>query len=94
MYFLLSNNILYDKLNLYLNNIVSIISHMEDQEELQAKLAEYRSEHEALDTMIERALASDQPINLFHMQQLKKKKLWLKDMIKKIESALIDDIIA
>ena len=67
---------------------------MEDQEELQLKLAEYRSEHSALDDMIERALASDQPINLFHMQQLKKKKLWLKDMINKIESDLIDDIIA
>ena len=67
---------------------------MEDQEELQQKLAEYQGEHKALDEMIERSLASDQPINLLHMQQLKKKKLWLKDMIQKIESALIDDIIA
>lgn len=67
---------------------------MEDQEELQLKLSEYRSEHEALDDMIDRAMASDQPVNLFHMQQLKKKKLWLKDMIQKIESDLIDDIIA
>ena len=69
-------------------------SPMEDQEELQAKLTEYQSEHQALDQMIERTMASDQPVNLFHMQQLKKKKLWLKDMIKKIESDLIDDIIA
>ena len=67
---------------------------MEDQEELQEKLTEYRSEHTALDGMIDRLLASDQPVNLFHMQQLKKKKLWLKDMIQKLESALIDDIIA
>lgn len=67
---------------------------MEDQEELQLKLAEYQSEHKALDEMIERSLQSDQPINLLHMQQLKKKKLWLKDMIQQIESALIDDIIA
>jgi hypothetical protein len=67
---------------------------MEDQEELQMKLAEYRSEHKALDDMIARVVESDQPVNLFHMQQLKKKKLWLKDMIQKIESALIDDIIA
>ena len=67
---------------------------MEDQEELAQKLAEYRSEHKALDEVIERSLASDQPVNLFHMQQLKKKKLWLKDMIQKLESALIDDIIA
>ena len=69
-------------------------SHMEDQEELQLKLSEYQSEHKALDEMIERSLQSNQPINLFHMQQLKKKKLWLKDMIQKIESDLIDDIIA
>ncbi len=69
-------------------------SHMQDQEELQMKLAEYRAEHKALDEMIERVLKSDQPVNLFNMQQLKKKKLWLKDMIQKIESDLIDDIIA
>ncbi len=70
------------------------ISYMEDQEELRLKLAEYRSEHKALDDVIERALTSEQPVNLFHIQQLKKKKLWLKDMIRKIESSLIDDIIA
>lgn len=67
---------------------------MEDQEELQQKLAEYRSEHKALDDMLDRAMDNNQPVNLFHMQQLKKKKLWLKDMIQKIESDLIDDIIA
>lgn len=67
---------------------------MEDEEELRLKLAEYQSEHKALDEMIERSMESDQPINLFHMQQLKKKKLWLKDMIQQIESDLIDDIIA
>ncbi len=66
----------------------------EDQEELQLKLAEYRGEHQALDALIENALKGDAPVNLLHMQQLKKKKLWLKDMIQKIESALIDDIIA
>ena len=67
---------------------------MIDEEELEAKLTEYRIEHKALDEMIERALDSDQPINLLHMQQLKKKKLWLKDMIQKIESDLIPDNIA
>ena len=39
-------------------------------------------------------MRGDTPVNLLHMQQLKKKKLWLKDMIRKIRSALIDDIIA
>ena len=67
---------------------------MEDDEELRLKLTEYQGEHRALDEMIERVMVSDQPVNLFHMQQLKKKKLWLKDMIRKIQSDLIDDIIA
>ena len=66
----------------------------EDQEELKLKLAEYRQEHQGLDTVIENAMASDAPVNLLQMQHLKKKKLWLKDMIQKLESALIDDIIA
>lgn len=67
---------------------------MEDLEELEIKLAQYQTEHKALDEMIERLIASDQPINIFHMQQLKKKKLWYKDIIQKLESDLIDDIIA
>lgn len=66
----------------------------EDQEELQLKLTEYRGEHQALDALIETAVNGDAPVNLLHMQQLKKKKLWLKDVIRKLESALIDDIIA
>ena len=66
----------------------------EEREELKAKLSEYQMEHNALDELIEKATNSETPINLLHMQQLKKKKLWLKDMIQKLESALIDDIIA
>ncbi|PCJ99862.1 MAG: hypothetical protein COA45_03335 [Zetaproteobacteria bacterium] len=66
----------------------------EDIEDLQLKLTEYRSEHQALDALIENAINGDAPVNLLHMQQLKKKKLWLKDVIRKMESALIDDIIA
>ncbi|HCQ71017.1 MAG: hypothetical protein CL570_00965 [Alphaproteobacteria bacterium] len=67
---------------------------MEDQEELRLKLLEYKTEHEALDEMLERIHKSDQPVNLLQIQQLKKRKLWFKDMIQKIESDLIDDIIA
>ncbi len=67
---------------------------MEDQEDLQLKLAEYKAEHKALDEMLERMMHSDQPVNLLQIQQLKKRKLWFKDVIKKIESDLIDDIIA
>ncbi len=67
---------------------------MEDQEDLQLKLAEYKAEHKALDEMLERAMDGNQPVNLLQIQQLKKRKLWFKDMIQKIESDLIDDIIA
>lgn len=67
---------------------------MEDQEELRLKLLEYKTEHQALDDMLERMHNSDQPVNLLQIQQLKKRKLWFKDMIQKIESDLIDDIIA
>ncbi len=66
----------------------------EDQEDLRLRLAEYKGEHQALDSLINSVLTSGKPINLLHMQQLKKKKLWLKDMIQKLESSLIDDIIA
>jgi hypothetical protein len=67
---------------------------MEDREDLENKLKEYIAEHTALNNMIDRLMESDQPVNLFEMTQLKKKKLWLKDMIEKIKSDLIDDIIA
>lgn len=69
-------------------------SSMQDQEELQTKLAEYKSEHKALDDIIKRIMSSGDAINLLQIQQLKKKKLWFKDMIQKLESSLIDDIIA
>lgn len=67
---------------------------MEDQEELELKLLEYKAEHEALDEMLDRMSSGSAPVNLLQMQQLKKRKLWLKDMIQKISSDLIDDIIA
>ncbi len=69
-------------------------SSMQDQDELQSKLAEYKSEHKALDEMLKRITSSGEAINLLQIQQLKKKKLWFKDMIQQLESNLIDDIIA
>ncbi len=68
-------------------------SHMEDREELRLKLADYAAEHKALDDMI-RGMVAGGSVNLLQIQQLKKKKLWLKDMIRKMSSSLIDDIIA
>ncbi len=67
---------------------------MQDQEELELKLAEYKAEHKSLDGAISEVLTANGPVNLLQVQNLKKKKLWLKDMIQKIESSLIDDIIA
>ncbi|MCD8496814.1 MAG: hypothetical protein LRZ85_01245 [Alphaproteobacteria bacterium] len=67
---------------------------MEDQDELRLKLEDYKQELKHLGELIDGQMAGLQPINLFEMQKLKKKKLWLKDMIQKIESSLIDDIIA
>ncbi len=67
---------------------------MTDQEELEQKLAEYKTEHKALDEMVDRIMSSGEAINLMQIAGLKKKRLWLKDMIQKIESSFIDDIIA
>ena len=48
---------------------------LEDREDLALKLAEYKAEHSALDGMLEQAMSGNQPVNLLHMQQMKKKKL-------------------
>lgn len=66
---------------------------MIDEEELREKLAELKSEHHDLDDVIER-LAAHQPVDLLQIQRLKKRKLLLKDMIAKLESDLLPDIIA
>jgi hypothetical protein len=65
----------------------------EIQQQLQEKLEQLRSEHRDLDDIIER-LQSEQPVDLVQIQRLKKRKLVLKDMIQKIESELLPDIIA
>lgn len=64
-----------------------------DEEELQIKLTELQREHKDLDDVIDR-LHQVQPVDLFQIQRLKKRKLLLKDMIQKIESDLLPDIIA
>lgn len=64
-----------------------------DEEDLQIRLSELRREHKDLDDVIER-LHEVQPVDLFQIQRLKKRKLLLKDMIQKIESDLVPDIIA
>lgn len=66
---------------------------MDEQERLQQKLAELKSEHRDLDDVISR-LTEQRPVDLIQVQRLKKRKLVLKDLIAKIESMLLPDIIA
>jgi len=61
--------------------------------DLQEKLETLRSEHRDLDAVIEQ-LTKAVPVDLFQLQRLKKRKLALKDMINKLESQLLPDIIA
>ena len=66
----------------------------EDQiEELEQKLAVLREEHRDLDEAIDR-LMHTQPVDFVALQRMKKRKLGLKDMIQRIESDLVPDIIA
>ena len=65
-----------------------------DTDDLRAQLGAYEAEHRALDAALAELHAPGRPVNLMAAQQMKKKKLWLKDTIQRIRSALIDDIIA
>ena len=66
---------------------------MEDITELEEKLVELQHEHKDLDDIIDR-LRNTPPVDFLQMKRLQKKKLQLKDMIQKIKSELIPDIIA
>jgi hypothetical protein len=64
-----------------------------DLEATKAKLETLRSEHRDLDAVIER-LSEASSFNQLQLQRLKKRKLVLKDLITKLESQLLPDIIA
>jgi hypothetical protein len=66
---------------------------MQDEDELRERVAELKSEHQDLDDVIDR-LTHTQPVDFLQVQRLKKRKLVIKDMIQKIESGLLPDIIA
>lgn len=68
-------------------------SSMEDEEELLERLTELKSEHKDLDDIIDRMMES-QSVDFLQLQRMKKRKLALKDMIQKMESDLLPDIIA
>lgn len=65
----------------------------EEEEELQKMLEELKTEHRDLDIIIQQ-LSDTVPIDFLRLQRLKKRKLFLKDSISKIESMLLPDIIA
>lgn len=67
---------------------------LETPDDMRDALRAYQAEHRALDTELEGIMTGGGAIDLFHVQKIKKKKLWLKDVIRNIRSALIDDIIA
>ena len=64
-----------------------------DVEAIKAKIEALKGEHRDLDDAIAR-LAGEGPIDPVHLQRLKKRKLALKDLIARLESQLLPDIIA
>jgi hypothetical protein len=62
----------------------------DEEQDLRAKLEEYRLEHRALDAAIER-LTRDVLMDQLQLRRLKKRKLALKDFIARIECLLIPD---
>jgi hypothetical protein len=64
-----------------------------DVEALKAKIEALKIEHRDLDEAIAR-IAGQAPSNPVDLQRLKKRKLALKDLIAKLESQMLPDIIA
>jgi hypothetical protein len=63
---------------------------LDDPAAIARRLSELRLEHRDLDLAIER-LADDAAADELTVKRLKKRKLWLKDCIARLESALIPD---
>ena len=64
-----------------------------DERELREQLARLQQEHRDLDAAIA-ALASSPASDLIQVQRLKKRKLVLRDKIRRIDDQLTPDIIA
>ena len=64
-----------------------------DQSRLKEKLSELINQHSELDDAIER-INEKIPFDQVKLQRLKKRKLVLKDEIKKLNSQILPDIIA
>jgi hypothetical protein len=66
---------------------------MSHQEKLRERLGELKAEHRDIDDAIQ-ALSQRMVPDMIQLQRLKKKKLQLRDEIKKLESQTLPDIIA
>ncbi|SFO08494.1 hypothetical protein SAMN04487859_11560 [Roseovarius lutimaris] len=66
---------------------------MKSEDVLRVELEEFRREHRDLDEAI-RALQLNATADQLTLQRLKKKKLYLRDIIARIEDRLYPDIIA
>ena len=66
---------------------------LEEQEDLQKTLEALKTEHHDMDVVIQQ-LSESTPVDFLRLQRMKKRKLFLKDSISKIESMLLPDIIA
>lgn len=66
---------------------------IDDLKNITARVEQLRLEHRDLDDVIDR-LSSDAAPDLLQLQRLKKRKLVLKDLIARLESGNIPDIIA
>lgn len=64
-----------------------------DIEAIKQRLAALRSEHRDLDDVITQ-LAASETADQLQIQRLKKRKLALKDILARLESMLLPDIIA
>jgi hypothetical protein len=64
-----------------------------DNEAIKQKLAALKSEHRDLDDVIQQ-MAQSGTANQLQIQRLKKRKLALKDIMARLESMLLPDIIA
>ena len=63
---------------------------LDDPAAIARKLSELKTEHRDLDLAIEQ-LSGDAAADELTVKRLKKRKLWLKDCIARLESALIPD---
>lgn len=71
---------------------------MDDQQtftsEISLRIKELRVEHRALDVEINQLMIESPFVDQLQLQRLKKRKLWLKDTIVKLESRRIPDLDA